>query len=97
MFRDFYATLAQVLPMLLLALVWDSNYLQRLRNQPRVRVYSLVVTGLLVAGIGVSLLVLADVLGDAAWLRLGLVGVLLLSLVRLFVRISADVVAATCR
>jgi hypothetical protein len=51
------------------------------------------VAGLLVAGIGVSLLVL----GDAAWLRLGLglVGALLLSLVTLFVRISADVVAAT--
>jgi hypothetical protein len=112
-FRDFYATLAQVLPVLLLALVWDSDYLRRLRKQsrvlrsedpvagvlfwtkPRVRVYSLVVTGLLVAGIGVSLLVLADVLGDGAWLRFGLVGVLLLSLVTLFVRISADVVTAT--
>ncbi|HEY6424737.1 MAG TPA: hypothetical protein VIY28_16130 [Pseudonocardiaceae bacterium] len=113
MFRDFYATMAQVLPVLLLALVWDSNYLQRLRKQPRalrrddpvggvlfwtkprVRVYSFVITGLLVARIGVSLLVLADVLGDAAWLRLGLVGALLLSLVTLLVRISADVVAAT--
>lgn len=112
-FRDFYATMAQVLPVLLLALVWDSNYLQRLRNQPRpvrwddpvagvlfwtkprVRVYSFVITGVLVAGIGVSLLVLADVLGDTSWLRFGLVGALLLSLVTLFVRISSDVVAAT--
>jgi hypothetical protein len=39
----------------------------------------------------VSLLVLVD----AAWLRFWLVGVLLLSLVKLLVRISADVVAAT--
>lgn len=35
------------------------------------------------------------VLVDAAWLRFWLVGVLLLSLVKLLVRISADVVAAT--
>jgi hypothetical protein len=112
-FRDFYATTAQVLPLLLLALVWDSDYVRRLRKQsrvlrgadpvagvlfwtkPRVRVYTLVVTGLLVAGIGVSVLVLAGVLGDAAWLRFGVVGVLLLSLVTLFVRISADVITAT--
>jgi hypothetical protein len=33
------------------------------------------------------------VLGGAAWLRFGLVGALLLSLVTLFVRISAEVVA----
>jgi len=33
--RDFYATMAQVLPVLLLALVWESNYLQRLRAQSR--------------------------------------------------------------
>lgn len=35
MYRDFYATMAQVLPVLLLALVWEANYLQRLRAQPR--------------------------------------------------------------
>lgn len=33
--RDFYATMAQVLPVLLLALVWEANYLQRLRAQSR--------------------------------------------------------------
>ena len=33
--RDFYATMAQVLPVLLLALVWDSGYLQRLRQETR--------------------------------------------------------------
>lgn len=31
----FYETLAQVLPVLLLALIWDSAYLQRLRRQQR--------------------------------------------------------------
>jgi hypothetical protein len=32
---DFYTTIAQVFPLLLLALVWDSAYLARLRKQPR--------------------------------------------------------------
>jgi hypothetical protein len=32
---NFYPTLAQVLPVLLLALIWDSAYLTRLRLQPR--------------------------------------------------------------
>lgn len=80
------------LPVLLLALVGDSNYLQRLGNQlralrrddpvagvliwtkPQVRVYSFVVAGLLVAGIGVSLLVLAEVLGDAGGCGSGWLG-----------------------
>jgi hypothetical protein len=33
--RDFYTTLAQVLPVLLLALMFDSGYLERLRKQSR--------------------------------------------------------------
>ncbi|MGW2151563.1 hypothetical protein ACWCOT_45195 [Nonomuraea bangladeshensis] len=33
--RDFYATVAQVLPVLLLAFVWDSRFLERLRTQRR--------------------------------------------------------------
>jgi len=37
MTRDFYDTLAQVFPVLLLALVWDSAYLDRLRGQRRPR------------------------------------------------------------
>jgi hypothetical protein len=32
---DFYDTLAQVMPLLLLALIWDSAYLDRLRRQRR--------------------------------------------------------------
>ncbi|GII90128.1 hypothetical protein [Sinosporangium siamense] len=35
MARDFYATAAQVLPVFLLALVWDSGYLAGLRGQRR--------------------------------------------------------------
>lgn len=33
--RDFYATMAQVLPVLLLALVWESRYLESLSGQQR--------------------------------------------------------------
>lgn len=33
--RDFYATVAQVLPVLLLAFVWDSRFLDNLRRQRR--------------------------------------------------------------
>lgn len=35
MATEFYATLAHVLPILLLALMWDSEYLVRLRRQQR--------------------------------------------------------------
>lgn len=35
MASNFYATMAQVLPLLLLALIWDSEYLTRLRRQRR--------------------------------------------------------------
>lgn len=34
---DFYDTVAQVFPLLLLALLWDSAFLERLRAQQRVR------------------------------------------------------------
>ncbi|MBC6458514.1 hypothetical protein [Actinomadura sp. HBU206391] len=35
MARDFYSTMAQVLPVLLLALVWESRYLENLPNEQR--------------------------------------------------------------
>jgi hypothetical protein len=109
---DFYTTMAQVLPVLLLALVWDSNYLMRLRAQPRrsrredpggvlfwtkprVRVYSLFVTAVLVAGIALSLLVLSGAVPDTAWLRGVLMGGLLLALMTLYTRIGSDIVVAT--
>jgi hypothetical protein len=34
-FRDFYATAAQVLPVLMLAFVWESRFLERLRAERR--------------------------------------------------------------
>jgi hypothetical protein len=111
-YRDFYATMAQVLPVLLLTLVWDANYLRRLRDQarplrrddptgvwfwtkPRVRAYTLVITWLLVASIGVALLVLAGAVPDTAGLRGLLVAGLAMALLTLLVRISAEVLNAT--
>jgi hypothetical protein len=111
-YRDFYATMAQVLPVLLLALVWDSDYLRRLQKQnralrgsgtdgvrfwtkSRVRVYTVLVTAVLIGSIAVALLVLAGALADTAWLRGVLVVGLVMALATLFVRISADVINAT--
>lgn len=113
MYRDFYSTLAQVLPVLLLALVWDSRYLERLRKQarrlrrddpaagvwfwtkPRVRVYTLLLTVVVLSAIGITVIVLAGAISDSAWLRGLLVGGLVMALVTLLVRISSDVVSAT--
>ncbi|QOC93323.1 hypothetical protein [Micromonospora craniellae] len=35
MFPDLYATSAQVLPVLMLALLWESRFLERIQTQPR--------------------------------------------------------------
>jgi hypothetical protein len=111
--RDFYATMAQVLPVVLLALVWDSGYLHRLgqetrrlrRDDPvngvrfwtkkRVRLYSVMVFGLLIGAIGVSVLVLAGAVPGSGTMRGFLIATLMLGLVTLLVRIVVDVVVAT--
>lgn len=112
MFRDFYSTIAQVQPVLLLALMWDSGYLQRLRQQPRVsrrvdpdgvrfwtkprvRAYSLVVTGVLVTGTAVAMLVLGGMIADSKPVRAALAAGLVLALGTVLTRISVDVVTAT--
>ncbi|MGH3811805.1 MAG: hypothetical protein ACRDUV_05035 [Pseudonocardiaceae bacterium] len=106
--RDFYATMAQVLPVLLLALVWDSNYLQRLRAQSRPsrrvdpvgvwfwtkpRVRMYLLFVAVVLHTAIAVSLL--VLAGAAWLRGVLVGGLLLALVTLLVRVGSDIVGAT--
>jgi len=102
---DFYATLAQVLPVLLLTIVWDRDYLDELRTRTptdvrfwtrnRVRWYSLTVAAVLILGIATCLLVLAGALPDASWLRGVLIGVIALSLLTLLVRISAKIIHVT--
>jgi hypothetical protein len=112
-YRDFYATMAQVLPVVLLALIWDSKYLERLEGETRgkrgsgaadevwfwlkerVRVFTIALTGLLVASLSTCLLFMAGVVGDADWLRVLLVGVLILALATLFVHITVAVLRAT--
>ncbi len=106
---NFYATMAQVLPLLLLALVWDSGYLTRLRRQrrragpggvrfwtkPMVRVYTLAVTGIVVVSTAVTMFVLAGVIPDSYALRVTLSAGLVLVLGTLFTRITVDVLWAT--
>ena len=102
---DFYATLAQILPVLLLTLVWDRAYLDELRTRtptdvmfwtsPRVRWYSLALTAVLVLAVLMCLCVLAGVLGDGPLLRSVLIAVAGLGLVTLVVRVGAGVLRAT--
>jgi len=109
---DFYSTLAQVLPVLLLAFIWDSGFLMRLRQQrrprrtvdsegvwfwtkPRVRVYTLLVTGAVTVSIAISVLVLAGEIPDSRGLRAVLSAGLVLVLATLMTRITIDVLWAT--
>ncbi|MDN5851299.1 MAG: hypothetical protein L0K86_00370 [Actinomycetia bacterium] len=108
-YRDFYATLAQVLPVLLLTIVWDRDWLAdlpgrhhgtgpdevRFWTKPVVRWYTLVLTAVLLGAIGASVLVLAGGLDDTAWLRTLLVAAAAMSLATLLVRIGAGVIKAT--
>jgi hypothetical protein len=109
---SFYATLAQVLPLLLLAFIWDSGFLVRLRRQrrlpkrddpagvrfwtkPRVRVYTLLVTTVVIASTAVTILVLAGLIPDSHVLRVALSSGLVLILLTLLTRITVDVLWAT--
>lgn len=109
---NFYTSLAQVLPLLLLAFIWDSGFLVRLRRQrrlprkddpagvrfwtkPRVRVYTLLVTTVVIASTAVTVLVLAGLIPDSDALRAALSAGLLLVLLTLFTRITVDVLWAT--
>jgi hypothetical protein len=68
---DLYSTAAQVIPVLLLALAWDSKYLDRLRDEPResvfwrkprVAIWSYFGTGAALLAEAVCLLVVSSVL-----------------------------------
>jgi hypothetical protein len=111
-YGDFYTTLAQVQPLLLLALIWDSSYLDRVRGQrrpkrsedpsgvrfwtkPRVRVYILFVTSVVVVSTGITVLVLGGMIPDSLALRVILTCSLALPLAALLYRIWNDVIEAT--
>lgn len=102
---DFYGTAAQVIPVLLLALTWESDYLRRLEGEDRsnypvfkkpvVRWWGLFMIAAALVGEGTMVLVLADVVegGDIAK-GLGLLGVAAL-VGSMGVRLSCDIWRAT--
>jgi hypothetical protein len=107
---DFYSTLAQVLPLLLLALIWDSAYLDRLRGQSRrkrskdqagvrfwtrVRAYTLFVAAVVVAVTAITIFELGGIIPDSIGLRIALTCALVVVLGTLIARIYFDVIAAT--
>jgi hypothetical protein len=102
---DFYGTTAQVIPVLLLALIWESGYLDRLKKQdrskykiwkkPRVRVWGIFLAVSALGAETAMMLVLADVVDKGTiprWIGLVGLGVLIGSLV---VRLITDVLEAT--
>ncbi|MFC5751264.1 hypothetical protein [Actinomadura rugatobispora] len=102
--RDFYGTMAQVLPVVLLALVWESKYFDELASRPRaarfwtlqrVRVYALMVVTAILADLSVCALVLAGAIPDSVGLRAGVVAGLLLGIASLLFRIFVHVINAT--
>jgi len=108
---DLYTTVAQVLPVLLLALMWDSAYLERLRAQrrpsrrddpsgfwwtkARVRVYALTVASLVMGDLLLVVLVLAGLVPDAVGVRVVVVVGLVVTAGSLLARIWFDVLEAT--
>lgn|GEM_PF-3481431 len=108
---DLYTTVAQIVPVLLLALMWDSAYLDRLRSEhrparrngsagffwtkPRVRAFILSIAILVMATLLLDVLVLAGVVPDAAPVRAAVVGGLVVAMGALLFRIWVDVVRAT--
>jgi hypothetical protein len=102
---DYYATTAQVIPVLLLALVWESGYLPRLKTENRanapvwtkrnVRLWGLFMSAAAVFGEIAMFAVLADIAHPADfWKGAGLVGVAAL-LGSLCVRLCVDILNAT--
>jgi hypothetical protein len=102
---DFYGTTAQVIPVLLLALIWESGYLDRLKKQDRsnykfwkksrVRKWGIFMAVSALSAEAAMMLVLADVIDEGTiprWIGLVGLGVLIGSLV---VRLITDVLDAT--
>jgi hypothetical protein len=111
-YGDFYSTMAQVLLLLLLALIWNSSYLDRVRGQrrpkrsedsagvrfwtkPRVRVYILFVTAVVIVSSAITMLVLGGMFPDSFALRVVLMCALAVPLGTLLYRVWYDVIAAT--
>jgi hypothetical protein len=108
---EFYATVAQIIPVLLLALLWESAYLDRLRaeprpargrgtsgyfwTKPRIRAFILSVTTAVMLALFTDVLVLVGVVSDTPFVRGVVVAGLVIVMGTLFFRIWVDVVRAT--
>jgi hypothetical protein len=108
--RDFYSTLAQVLPVVLLTIVWDRDWLNQLSSRvrrtpttpgvrfwikPVVRWYSIAVAAVLIGAVSLCILVLANAIDDAIWIRALLIAATALALLTLFVRLTSGIINAT--
>ena len=102
--RDFYATVAQVLPVVVLALVWESKYFEGLSAQQRnarfwtlwrVRIYALTVATVIIGDLAVCLLVLSGAVPDSIWLRGFVIAGVFLGLASLLFRIFATIITST--
>lgn len=102
---DFYATTAQVIPVLLLALVFESGYFNRIKDEDRsnnavftkpvVRWWSLFMIAAALAGEAAMMLVLADIVdGGVVPKAFALTGVTAL-LGSMAVRLTVDIWDAT--
>ncbi|GAB1691193.1 hypothetical protein [Krasilnikovia sp. M28-CT-15] len=105
--RDFYSTMAQVFPVLMLALVWESAYLDRLRTQARhrgrvrfwtksrVRSWTIAISTIAIVAVALAALVLAGIVPDSALIRVSIVVGLLCVLGTILTRAVVDIVEAT--
>jgi hypothetical protein len=78
---DFYANSAQVLAIVILALVWDSGYFSKLRtrtftktgfwswNRAKIRAYSVAVAVVVISDLGLCMVVLAGLFTNSTALR----------------------------
>ncbi|WP_239334610.1 hypothetical protein [Frankia sp. CiP3] len=108
---ELYTTIAQTTPVLLLALMWDSAYLDRVRTEhrpargdgpagffwtkPRVRIFILSIAVLVMSTLLLDVLVLARAVADVALVRVTVVGGLVVVMGALLFRIWVDVLRAT--
>ena len=103
-----YESVAQVVPVLLLALAFESRALERIRQRTRTeeqetrfwkswRVRTLGIFMCLAAAVAevLALLVLNDTVEDSGWVQVAVIGATLALLAILLGRIIIDVVAAT--
>ena len=110
--RDLYATIAQVLPVVVLVLVFDTKYFERLGDEPDparavanhtiwkiglIRWYTPVVAFLILADTAFCVVMLTNLIADATWTRWVAVTGAGLALVNLFGRIWFIVDSATRR